>query len=788
MTGLATAPERRRLTVRGTVQGVGFRPYVYRIAREAGLSGWVRNTGGGVEIEVEGESRTLDAFARRLTTSPPPLARIDDLLASPATPLGEDGFRVLESRPDAGAEPPLPVGPDAATCDACLREMRDPDDRRHGYAFINCTDCGPRFTIIRSLPYDRGRTAMAPFAMCQACRAEYEDPGHRRFHAEPIACPRCGPRLRFESRDGGIDSDADPVESAAHLLESGGILALKGLGGYQIACAAADPHAVGRLRTRKNRDAKPFALMVPDLAAARRLCRVSTAEAEALTGPRGPIVLLQRRRERDAAPSTGEPRSTAEARPSGAVAEEVAPGLDALGVMLPYTPLHNLLLDRVGQPLVMTSGNRSGEPIAADDDEARERLDGIADAFLLHDRGIASPYDDSVVRVERTGPMVLRRARGYAPEPLRLPLAAPRPGLAVGGQLKGSFCLVRDHQAFPSQHIGDLDDAASTAHFARTVQLYRRLFRVDPAWVAHDLHPDYASTRFAHGLPEDVRRVGVQHHHAHVVSGLAEHGRMGPALGVCFDGTGYGPDGTVWGGELLLAYWRGYRRIGRLRHLAMPGGDAAAREPWRMAAAALVETFGSDADGVADRLLASIPAARRAPVLAMARHGIHAPLTSSAGRLFDAVAALAGLRDHNRYEGQAAMELEASVDPAESGAYPLPQDDDGVWDTGPLIAAVVDDINGGVGARRIAARFHNGLAAGVAAGCARAQEEAGVGLVVLTGGCFQNRRLTERTRSLLETNGFEVLTHRCVPPNDGGLALGQAAVAVAAAVDSHEEV
>lgn len=773
---LAPPSVRRRLTVHGTVQGVGFRPYVYRLARERGLSGWVRNTGGGVEIEVEGDPAAVDSFVRVLEASPPPLARIDELVAAFTAPEGAGEFVVLESRPGAGSEPPLPVGPDAATCDACLRELRDPDDRRHGYAFINCTDCGPRFTIIRSLPYDRPRTTMAAFELCGECRAEYEDPDDRRFHAEPVACPACGPQLRLESRGEVVEGPSDPLEAAAALLESGGILAVKGLGGFQLACDASDAAAVGRLRARKDRDAKPFAVMVHDLAAARRLCRVTAAEAELLEGPRAPIVLLERR------------CGGAEAGPASTVAEAVAPGLDTLGVMLPYSPLHHLLLERVGRPLVMTSGNRSGEPITAADDEARERLGGIADAFLLHDRPIASRYDDSVARVDGGGAMVLRRARGYAPEPIRLPLSTELPGMAVGAQLKGAFCVVRGCHAFASQHLGDLGEAASAAHFAGTIDLYRRLFRVEPAWVAHDLHPDYASTRFAEGLPQEVRRVGVQHHHAHVVSCLAEHGRMGPALGVCFDGAGYGPDGTVWGGELLLAYWRGYRRIGRLHHLSMPGGDAAAREPWRMAAAALVATFGSQADALTDRLFGGVPAERRAPVLAMARRGIHAPLTSSAGRLFDAVAALAGVRDHNRYEGHAAMELEAKIEPGETGAYPLPQDPDGVWDSTALIAAVVDDVARGTDAGRIAARFHNGLAAGVAAACGRAREETGVGVVVLTGGCFQNRRLTERARSILETDGFEVLTHRRVPPNDGGIALGQAAVALAALNDSHEEV
>lgn len=787
--------------VRGTVQGVGFRPFVYRHATGHGLAGWVRNTGEGVELEVEGERAALDAFVETLIGHPPPLARIEEVRATPSVPTGGAGFQVLNSRTGANeaeggamaeggaggaAAEALPVGPDAATCTACLGELRDPEDRRHRYPFINCTDCGPRFTIIRGLPYDRARTTMAAFELCDACRMEYNDPGDRRFHAEPVACPDCGPRMEWIGTGGGPGAGVDPISSAAAVLRAGGIIALKGLGGYQLACDAGDPGAVARLRQRKQRDAKPFAIMLPDLETARLLCRISEAEAAALTGARAPVVLVQRRS------GAWEEYAGAVARDgygSRRVAREVAPGLDTVGVMLPYTPLHHRLMESVGRPLVMTSGNRSGEPIAAGDQEALDRLGGIADGFLRHDREIASRYDDSVVRVDDRGDaMVLRRARGYAPEPIRLPLAAERPILAVGAQLKAAFCLVRGRQAFPSQHIGDLDDARTAVHFMETAALYRDLFRAEPACVAHDLHPDYVSTRYAEGFPEGVRRIGVQHHHAHAVSCLAEHGRLGPALGVCFDGAGYGPDGTIWGGELLLVDWHGYRRLSHLRHLAMPGGDAAAREPWRMAVAALVETFGSEADIVAAGLLRRIEARRRGPVLNMARRRVHAPLTSSAGRLFDAVAALVGIRDRNHYEGQAAMELEALVDTAEQGAYPLPLGDDGVWDSSTLVAAAVDDLTDGLDTGRVAARFHNGLAAGVAEACRRAREETGAGVVALSGGCFQNRRLSERSRSLLEADGFEVLTHRRVPANDGGIAFGQAAVAVAAQCDAGEEV
>lgn len=760
MPRLAPPPtrERRRVAVTGIVQGVGFRPFVYRLATARGLAGWARNTGGGVEIEVEGEPAALDAFAAALVESAPPLARIEAVRSSPLGARGGAGFRILPSRPSRGA--PLPVGPDAATCPACLAEVRDPDARRAGYAFTNCTDCGPRFTIIGDLPYDRARTTLASFPLCSACRSEYEDPADRRFHAEPIACPACGPHLRY------FPAGGDPLTAAAAALVAGRTVAIKGLGGYQLACDATRSAPVRRLRERKGRDAKPFALMVRDLAAARRLCRVDDLEAELLSGRRAPIVLLERR---EPSPSDAQmPR----------VVEEVAPGLQRLGVMLPCTPLHHLLMARVDGPLVLTSGNRSGEPIAAHEEEARARLAGVADAFLTHDRPIASRYDDSVVRVDGGASVVLRRARGYAPEPLRLPLTARRSGLAVGAQLKSTFCLVRGTHAFQSQHIGDLDDAATAAHFAETVSLYRRLFRVDPAWVAHDLHPDYASTRFAEALPEEVTRVAVQHHHAHVVSCLAEHGRTTAALGVCFDGAGYGPDGTTWGGELLLADGRSYRRLAHLRHLPMPGGDAAAREPWRMAVAALGEALGEGAEATVETLLGRVAPGRRRPVLQMALRRVNAPLTSSAGRLFDAVAALAGLRDVNRYEGHAAMELETRVDAVETGAYPLPLRN-GVWDSVELILAAAEDVRAGIAPGRVSARFHTALARAAADGCRRAREETGVATVVLTGGCFQNRWLAGRTRALLEDAGFEVLTHRQVPPNDGGISLGQAAVAVA---------
>jgi hydrogenase maturation protein HypF len=761
----APALERRRVTIRGVVQGVGFRPFVYRLAREHRLTGWVRNTGAGVEVEVEGEAGKLEAFVRLLRMEAPPLARIEHLESRACEPRGDAVFRILPSRVRTGEL--QPISSDVATCTACLAETDDPGARRFRYPFTNCTHCGPRFTIIEALPYDRARTTMRAFPLCAACREEYEDPADRRFHAEPIACPTCGPKLEFRvqghTQDHAVGDAA--LRSVVSALRAGRIVAVKGLGGFQLTCDAADQSAVARLRDRKHREAKPFALMVADLDTARALCEVSDAEAALLTSPRAPIVLLRRR---EPAPD-GAPR----------LAGSVAPGLGTLGMMLPPTPLHHLLLRECGGPLVMTSGNRSEEPIAGENGEATERLGGTADAFLLHDREISSRYDDSVVRIVGPDEVVLRRARGYAPEPVRLPRAAPAPILAVGPQLKNTFCLVREDQAFVSQHIGDLDDALTLAHYHRTLALYRGLFGVEPEVVAYDLHPGYAATRFARSL-DGVRQIGVQHHHAHVVSCMAEHGITEPVIGVAFDGAGYGTDGAVWGGELLVADWQKFRRAAHLAYLRLPGGDMAARQPWRMGLSALFHAFGDQAGEVAAELLAAIPEGKRTTVLGMVRRGVHALPTSSAGRLFDAVAALVGVRYANQYEGQAAMELEARVDQSEQAAYSLPLTGGvHIWDPGPLIRAIVDDVRRGTAAGIIAARFHNALSSAVVEGCRGLRENEGLATVVLSGGCFQNRRLLSRTRAGLEREGFRVLTHRCVPPNDGGISLGQAAIALA---------
>ena len=707
------AIERRRYRVRGVVQGVGFRPFVYGAARRHRLGGFVLNDGEGVLIEIEGESAALDAFAETLAGEVPPLADVQAITVESMPPSGERGFRIGESR--SGSLVTL-VPPDVATCDACLRELRDPADRRYRYPFVNCTHCGPRFTIVRSLPYDRVNTTMAAFPMCVECRQEYEDPADRRFHAEPTCCPACGPQVSL------------PLERAVELLRDGAVLAVKGLGGYHLACDAGNEDAVARLRARKQREDKPFAVLT---AAPESLARVSPEELAVLRSPARPIVLVA---QRDGAP----------------VAASVAPGSPWLGLLMPYTPLHHLLADDFAGPLVLTSGNRSDEPIAIDDDEAKERLDGIADAFLAHDRGIHRRCEDSVVR----GEVVLRRSRGYVPAAIRLPVRAPRPVVAVGGELKATFCVARGNEAFLSPHLGDLDRELAYRAFHADLALYLAMLGVDADVIAHDLHPEYLSTKWA--LEQDAEFVGVQHHHAHAAACLAEHGEEGPALALVFDGTGYGSDGTLWGGELLRADLAGFERVAHLEPVPLPGGEAAIREPWRMAALHL-EQAGIDVPW--ERWLSVRESLKLAP-----------PLTSGMGRLFDAVAAALGVRSEVTYEGQAAIELEQLAGETQAGPY--------AWRFGDaqatLVAKCYLDRLAGRERREIAAAFHETVAAAAADACA---EAGGADTVVLSGGTFQNVRLARSTRTRLETHGFRVLLHRLVPPGDGGLSFGQAAIA-----------
>ena len=763
---MTAAGRRVRVRVEGVVQGVGFRPYVHRLAVELGLNGFVRNDARGAVIEVEGPAEAIDALLARLPAEAPPAAVIEAVEREAVPPRGEQGFGIVESA--RAGTPDAQVSPDIATCEACLRELFDPADRRHRYPFINCTDCGPRFTIVRGVPYDRPLTTMAGFTMCEACAAEYADPSNRRFHAQPNACPACGPRLRLVrgsdplTRDPGRDRrssgarevrGSDPLSGAAAVLRDGGIVAVKGIGGFHLACLAGHEEAVARLRSRKHREEKPFALMAPDLEAARELVALGPVETALLTGRDRPIVLSRRRRDARVAPA-------------------VAPRSAELGVMLPYSPLHHLLLADVGEPLVMTSGNVSDEPIAYTDDDALERLAPIADLVLLHDRPIQTRVDDSVLRVAGGRPLPLRRSRGAVPSLLALPMPATRHVLACGAELKSTFCLARGRRAWVSHHIGDLKTAETLASFQEGVRHFERLFAVTPEVVAHDLHPDYLSTTYALAR-EGVEHVAVQHHHAHLAACLAEHGEPGPAVGAIFDGTGLGTDGTVWGGEVLVGDLRGFERAGHLWPVPLPGGDQAVREPWRMACAWL-KAAGDE------RPLDAIDSERWRAVGRLAETGLAAPVTTSVGRLFDAMSALCGLRTEVTYEGQAAMELEAACDPAERGAYEFDVVA-GVLDARPTILAARRDLTRGLDVGVVATRFHHALADATADDCARLAGDRGLDTVVLSGGAFQNRRLLERTASRLSAAGLRVLVPARLPPNDGGIAFGQAAVAIALA-------
>jgi hydrogenase maturation protein HypF len=742
----------RSLEVRGVVQGVGFRPFVWRLATRHDVKGWVRNEGGRVTIHAEGDADALEAFTAALREEAPPLARVDDVVVVAAAPGGFPTFEVDVST-DGAAGVRL-VSPDAATCAACLTELFDPADRRYRYPFINCTDCGPRFTIIEGLPYDRERTSMRMFPMCADCRREYEDPGDRRFHAEPVACPTCGPRLSL------IGADGPPLEAAAALLREGAIVAVKGLGGFHLACDARDPAAVKALRERKRRPDKPFAVMVPTLEEARHWFEPSSAEADALSSWRASIVLVA---------------------DLGRLAEGVAPGHRRQGVMLPSTPLHHLLTREAGVPLVMTSGNATDEPICIADADAFERLAPIADAFLVHDRAIVARYDDSVVRV-RTGadePSVMRRARSFAPHPLPLARHVTRPILGTGAELHGAFCLAKGGRAFLSQHVGDLDSEEAMGAYREAYDRTREVLYLEPAHVAHDLHPDLMTTRFAESL--GLPATAVQHHHAHVAATMAEVGLEGEVLGLAFDGLGYGDDGTIWGGELLHADLSSARRIGRLRPVRQPGGDAATRAPWRMALA------HAAAAGLGDEALEILapPHEEAQVVIGQLSSGLASPWTSSAGRLFDAVAALLGVcRERATYEGQPAMLLEqaASLEPADPWDVPVIEERErGLQqiDTRGLVAHILEGIHRGEPVPTLAARFHASLAEAAADLCRAARSSTGLDRVVLGGGVFQNDLFTTELVARLTHRGFRVFLPREVPVGDGGIALGQVAVAAA---------
>jgi len=787
---------RLRIEIHGAVQGVGFRPFVYRLATELGLTGWVINDTQGVFIEVEGPAPAVRRFSERLPAEVPPRAIVQTITSAWLEPAGFTRFEIRHSD-NSGAKTVL-VLPDIATCPDCLAEVCDPADRRHRYPFTNCTNCGPRFTIIEALPYDRPNTTMRRFALCPDCQTEYADPLDRRFHAQPNACPACGPRLAFH--ECGMDPltaaafDDEALRRAAEALRGGRIVAVKGLGGFHLMVDARDDGAIRRLRESKPRRAKPFALMARDLDQIRQFCEVPVEAEALLTSAEAPIVLLRKLANQDVTLSPCHPVT---------VSPSVAPGNPNLGVMLPYTPLHHLLLRELDFPVVATSGNLSDEPICTDETEAMERLADIADAFLVHDRPIARHVDDSVAWIVAGAPRLLRRARGYAPLPVMLPREVPTI-LAVGAHLKNTVSLSVGRQVFISQHIGDLETPEAMAAFERVIADFLRLYEATPVAIAHDLHPDYLSTQWARTVPSSRFKVqgkeystfnfqpstiAVQHHHAHLAACLAENRVEGPALGVTWDGAGYGTDGTIWGGEFLLGDAGGYERVAHLRPFRLPGGDAAVKEPRRVGLALLWELFGDAALEMDD--LAPIrdlrPAERRLLAQMLAR-GVNAPITTSAGRLFDGVAALIRLHGAVSFEGQAAMALEFAADAGEMSAYEIEVRGQGsdcrlqiadcklqILDWGPLVGGVLADLRRGVSQGIMAARFHHALVDAILA----VAQRIGVKRVALTGGCFQNRLLTERAARRLSQAGFEVLLHRQVPPNDGGISLGQVAVAAA---------
>jgi len=805
--GEAEAIARCRLVITGIVQGVGFRPFIHRLATRLGLSGWVLNSTEGVVVEVEGKPDLLDRFARAIPLEAPPRAHVDRIDRTYLPPIGYTSFAIEASREPEGSF--ALISPDISICDDCLREMRDPADRRYRYPFINCTNCGPRFTVVADIPYDRPRTTMACFPMCPDCEREYHQPSDRRFHAQPNACPRCGPRLWLVRKpytnaalpagaggENGLDDAA--IGEARRLLAAGAIVAIKGLGGFHLACDATNDAAVAELRRRKRRSDKPFAVMAPDPETVAGFCHLSEDERRLLESPQRPIVLLRRRE--------GSP-----------ISPQVAPNNRFLGVMLPYTPLHHLLLEQEaggsgedstggqgdGEPkgvsphapahgsrplarwpvaLVMTSGNMSEEPIATGNREALERLDSLADAFLLHNRDIQVRCDDSVTRLFRGREAVIRRSRGYAPFPVRLGFEA-RDLLACGAELKSTFCITKGSYAFLSQHIGDLQNVETLDSYARSIEHFRRLFRLEITGIAHDLHPEYLSTRYALEMAESyghVPLVPVQHHHAHVAACMAENGVDETVIGVSFDGTGYGADGLLWGGEFLVCHYGGYRRAAHLKYLPLPGGEAAIVRPYRMAISFLLDSFGpreapSDLPPCLTAGQVELELLRR-----QIEARINSPLTSSVGRLFDAVSALVGLRQVVNYEGQAAIELEMAATTGVEERYGwalIGGDGARVVDVSPTIREIAEDVHHGTDVGIISARFHNTVADIIASVCREIRGETGLTTVALSGGVFQNLLLLERACRLLEAEGFRVLTHHQVPPNDGGLALGQAVIA-----------
>jgi hydrogenase maturation protein HypF len=744
-----------KVWIRGIVQGVGFRPFIFNLAEQHGLTGWVKNTSNGVEIIVNGPSEVLQQFVVDIRSGLPPLARIDDLRVEPSVENGFSSFEILESQPQPGAY--LPISPDVAVCADCRRELFDPTDRRYRYPFINCTNCGPRFSIIRDIPYDRPNTTMADFPLCPQCREEYQNPRDRRFHAQPIACSNCGPHLWLETAGEQTTQGEQALQTARELLKAGKIIAIKGLGGFHLACDAGNPAAAAELRRRKKRSDKPFALMAFDLNSIRKHCLVTPTEADLLESRQAPVVLLSQRTD-------------------STLAAELAPGQNTLGFMLPYTPLHLLLLEPGGdfpEVLVMTSGNLSEEPIAYRDEDARQRLNELADGFLMHNRPIHMRVDDPVIRAALEQPYPIRRARGYAPDPLALSMDVP-PLLAAGPELKNTFCLARDRYAFLSHHIGDMENYETLRSYEEGIRHFERLFRVKPQWIACDMHPNYLATRYAQqrAQEENLPLIMIQHHHAHLAACLADNGWTSPepVIGLSFDGTGYGTDGAIWGSEVLLGGYKDYQRRFHLTYVPLPGGDAAVRKPARMA---LAHLWAAGMEWEADLPPALELCSEERTVLKMQlEKRINAPLTSSMGRFFDAASALIGIRQTATYEGQAAVELEALADPLETGLYPFEMQDENI-DPAPLWHALLSDWRAGTSTPQLAARFHNSIARLAVDLCKQIRRESGSRVVALSGGVWLNRFLLERTVKALRQQDFRVLVHRQVPTNDGGIALGQ---------------
>jgi len=761
---------RKRIRVRGIVQGVGFRPFVYNLAHELGLAGYVLNSSAGVTIEIEGGEAALSEFVARLRSSPPPLSQVEEVTVSDLDPDGDTSFVIRHSEAEPGEF--VLVSPDVGTCDDCWRDFGDPQNRRYGYPFTNCTNCGPRYTIIQDIPYDRPTTTMAKFRMCALCQAEYDDPSNRRFHAQPNACAECGPALALAASNGTLpgaaeyhaENTATILRRVRELLRTGNIVAVKGLGGFLLACDAENEDAVRALRSRKRRSDKPFALMARDIASVESFCCVSPAERSSLLSARRPIVVLRRRED-------------------STMASAIAPGNNSIGVMLPYTPLHYLLFsDSPDEPsqfraLVMTSGNISEEPIVTSNEEAWQRLREVADWVVFHNRDIYMRADDSVTRVFEQRERVLRRSRGYVPHPVDLGIGLQEV-LACGAELKNTFCLTKGRYAILSQHIGDLENFETLLFMEETLANLKKLFRVEPRAVAHDLHPQYMSTQFAQRLPLETR-IGVQHHHAHIASCMAENHLSGKVIGVAFDGTGYGTDGKIWGGEFLVADFLGFERRAHLRYVPLPGGDAAVRHPWRMAMSYLRDTFGPAYANLDLALLGQAAQSHRLMVDGMLRSGLHSIDTSSCGRLFDAVSSIVGLRHEVTFEGQAAIKLEMIADPGVERAYPyaVGEGDVAQIDMRPTIKAIVRDGAAAIQVGEIAAAFHNTLAALMVEVCGRIRDSANLNRVCLSGGTFQNVFLLERALRGLRQSGFEVFVHEKVPPNDGGIALGQAVIA-----------